>query len=268
MQPTSELYQQLYMSGNYRVETSLVVGESGRLITDQGYVLTFGGDAILISSSGADGGYNEGMLISLKTTRRVFANNVPEVGCCTCGEIYVEMLMPIGDFPPKAMLAPFVRLVSTEDNRIYSEWIRKGVFYIDSRTNTKNRDNLDILRLHGYDAMIKANQDYATPGISFPNTDINVVRDIANIMGVQVDTDTIPKLNKGYIVQYPAQYTMRETLQYIGAMYAGNWIINDFGALQLICLNDLPPETSLLTDELGYRLTFGEDPEEVDRILV
>jgi hypothetical protein len=83
-------------------------------------------------------------------------------------------------------------------------------------------------------------------------------------MEVQVDTDTIPLLNKGYHVQYPANYTMRETLQYIGAMYAGNWIINDFGALQLICLNGLPPETSLLTDELGYRLLFADDT----RILV
>ncbi len=264
MQETSALYQQLYMSGKYKVETALVIGESGRLITEQGYVLTFGGDAILISSSGADGGYNESMLLSLKTTRRVFADGVPQVGCCTCGEIYVEMLMPLGEIPPMAMLVPYVRLVSTEDERIYSEWLKKGVFYIDSRSNTRNRDDLDILRLHGYDAMMKANKDYSHPGIGFPNTDLNVVRDIANIMGVQVDTDTIPLLNKGYRVQYPANYTMRETLQYIGAMYAGNWIINDFGALQLICLNGLPPETSLLTDELGYRLLFADDT----RILV
>lgn len=258
MQQTSALYQQLYQSGDYRVETSLAIGESGRLLTEQGYVLTFGGDAILVSASGADGGYNEGMLISVKTKRRVFSDGIPQVGCCTCGEIYVEMLMPIGEIPPMSMLVPFIRLVSTEDTRIYSEWIKKGVFYIDSRSNTRNRDDLDILRLHGYDAMMKANKLYDHPNIGFPNTDINVVRDIANLMGVQLDTDTIPKINKGYIVQYPAQYTMRETLQYIGAMYAGNWIINDFGSLQLICLNDLPVETSLLIDELGYRLVFAD----------
>ena len=264
MQQTSALYQHLFQSGKYRIETSLVVGESGRLLTEQGYVLTFGGDAILVASSGADGGYGDSMLISLKTTRKVFSDGVPQVGCCVCGEIYVEMIMPIGEIPPMAMLAPFVRLVSTEDDQICSEWIRKGVFYIDSRSNTRNRDDLDILRLHGYDAMMKANRIYDRPNISFPNTDINVARDIANIMGVQLDVDTVPKINKGYAVQYPVQYTMRETLQFIGAMYAGNWIINDFGALQLICLNDLPPETSLLTDELGFRLLFADDT----RILV
>lgn len=262
MQRTSALYQQIYMSHNYRVETSLVVGEAGRLITEKAEILRFGGDAILIASSGADAGYNESMLLSIKTTRRVFADNVPQVGCCTCGEIYVEMLMPLGDFAPMAMLAPFVRLVSTENGRC-SEWLKKGVFYIDTRSNTRNDDGLDILRLHGYDAMMRANKAYANPGISFPATDIQVVRDIASIMGVSLDEDTEEKINRGYTVQYPSGYTMRETLQYIGAMYAGNWIINDFGSLQLICLNDLPPETSLLTDELGYRLVFADD-----RILV
>lgn len=264
MQETSALYKQLYASGNYKVETALAIGESGRLIVETGEVLKFGGDAILVASSGADGGYNESMLLSLKTTRRVFADGVPQVGCCTCGEIYVEMLMPIGNIPPMAMLSTFVRLVSTEDERIHSEWIKKGIFYIDSRSNTRNCDDLDVLRLHGYDAMMKANMDYAVPGISFPNTDIRVVRDIANIMGVQLDSETVPKLNKAYSIQYPANYTMREVLQYIGAMYAGNWIINDFGSLQLIRLNDLPPETSLLTDESGYRLIFADDT----RILV
>ena len=264
MQQTSALYQQIYQSGNYRVETSIAIGESGRLLTEQGYVLTFGGDAILVASSGADGGYGDGMLLSVKTTRRVFSDGVPQVGCCTCGEIYVDMLMPLGEIQPMAMITPFVRLVSTEDDQICSEWLRKGVYYVDTRNNTHNRDDLDILRLHGYDAMMKANRIYDRPNISFPNVDINVVRDIASLMGVQVDEDTIQKINKGYIVQYPAQYTMRETLQYIGAMYAGNWIINDFGSLQLICLNALPPETSLLTDELGYRLLFADDT----RILV
>lgn len=268
MQETSELYQQIYQSGEYQVETSLAIGESGRLLTEQGEVLTFGGDSILVSTSGADGGFGENMIISLKTTHKLFSDDKPQVGCCTCGEIYVEMLMPVAEIPPMAMLAPFVRLVSTQDDQVYSEWIRKGVYYIDSRTNTRNNDNLDVLRIHGYDAMMKANKYYDRPNISFPNTNKKVVQDIANLMGVQVDEDTLPKLNMGYTVQYPAEYTMRETLQYIGAMYAGNWIINDFGALQLICLNDLPPETSLLTDEMGYRLTFGEAPQEVDRILV
>lgn len=258
MQQTSALYQQIYQSGRYIVETSVVIGESGRLITEAREILTFGGDAILISSSGADGGYGESMLMAVKTKRRVFSKGVPQVGCCTCGEIYVDMLMPLGEFPPRAMIAPFVRLVSTDDEMVCSEWIRKGIFYIDSRDNTKNRDGLDILRLHGYDAMIKANQAYNNPGIAFPATDIRVVQDIAAKMGVSIDPDTPAKLNKSYQVQLPLNYNMIEVLQYIGAMYAGNWIINDLGMLQLIRLNDLPPETSLLTDEMGYRLLFAD----------
>ena len=174
MQDTSRTYQDIYLSRKYKFETSLVIGEAGRLLTDKGEILRFGGDAILVSSGGAEGGYGENMLISVKTTHRTFSNNVPEVGCCPCGEIYVEMLMPLGQIEQMAMIAPFVRLVSTEDGRT-SEWLRKGVYYIDTRDNTKNRDNLDILRIHGYDAMLKADVLYVPSDVDFPAKDIDVV---------------------------------------------------------------------------------------------
>ena len=345
MQEVSSLYRDIYMSQNYYVETSLVVGEGGVLITEKAERILFGGTAILVSSSDADGGYGETMIISLKTTRRVFANNVPEVGCCPCGEIYVEMHMPKGNIERMAVLIPYVRLVSYEDGRC-SEWIRKGVYYIDTRDNTHNDDDLDILTVHGYDAMMKAEVPYGslyseldfcltdwtksngiytnyfydssivaekeisveysdedsivigqtitatqiTGGVKFttstmppsntfgkvvlrdrntlgfPASDIDVVRDIASKIGVSLDMrsdethKSVPEyINKGYIVQYPTEYSMREVLGYIGAMYAGNWIINDSGELQFIALYDLPEETSILIDEIGYRLTFGTE---------
>ena len=65
-----------------------------------------------------------------------------------------------------------------------------------------------------------------------------------------------------YKIEYPSEYTMIETLGYIGAMYGGNWIMNDIGELQLITLWSLPSETYLITNELGYRITFGTDPDD------
>lgn len=259
MQETSELYKQILLSDKYRVETTLVIGESGRLLTERAEVLRFGGDAILVSTGGANDGYGEDMLISVKTTRRLFSGNVPMVGCCTCGEIYVEMHMPIGEIPKMAQLSPYVRLVSTENPNVFSEWIHKGVFFIDTRDNSHNDDSLDILTLHGYDAMIRANQLYGSSTLQFPARDIDIVYDIASKMGVNVDTRCVPYINKGYEVQYPVEYTCREILGYIGAMYAGNWIINDNGDLQLIVLYDLPEETSLLIDEHTFYITFGGD---------
>lgn len=231
MQETSQLYKDLLME-DHRFETRLAIGENI---------------------------YGEDTLMSLKTTRRVFSHNVPEVGCCPCGEIYIEMLMPSDTIPQMARLAPSVRLVSIDDNTICSEWLAKGVFFIDTRENTRNDDDLDILTIHGYDAMMKADVNYPSTTLSFPATDLDVINDIASKMGVEVDSRCLHLLNRGYMIQYPAQYTMRETLGYIGAMYAGNWIINDFGKLQFIGLYDLPKETSLLLDEFANYITFGGD---------
>ena len=64
MQSTSKLYQDL-LAGPHSVETRLVVGESGRLITKGGDTITFGGDRILVGSSGPDGGFDESILCSM-----------------------------------------------------------------------------------------------------------------------------------------------------------------------------------------------------------
>ena len=357
MQNVSRLYAEIYYSQNYYVETSLVIGEKGYLITEDAERILFGDTAIIVDgSSSGDSGYGETLINSIKTTRRVFSNNKPEVGCCPSSEIYVEMHNPKGNIERMAMIVPYVRLVSYDDGR-RSEWLRKGVYFIDTRDNTHNDDNLDIVTMHGYDAMMKTEVPYGslyteiefcitstsssadsslgdwtksngvytatyynskiqnnksisidytdedsetfgatvtttqivggvrfttstTPPdnvfgkviirdvdtLGFPATDIDVVRDIADKIGVSLDmrSDGTHKsveeyINKGYTIQYPAEYTMREVLSYIGAMYAGNWIINDEGNLQFIGIYDLPEQTHLLTDEIGYRLTFGEE---------
>ena len=262
MQETSALYKQIYESQNYVVETALAIGEQGRLVTENNEVLLFGGDAILVGQTGADGGYGEEMLLKVHTHRQMFKDNHPEIGCCVAGEIDVEMFMPIGEIKSRAMVVPWARLVSTEDGTC-SEWIKKGVFYIDTRTNTRNRDSLDVLRFHGYDAMLMTEQMYESSTLQFPAVDLDVVYEIASLINVQVDPRCVQYLNHQYLVKYPANYTMREVLSQIAMAYGGNWIMNDIGELQFVPLWALPPETSLLVDHLGNRLVFGED-----RILV
>ena len=339
MQNTSALYQQIYQSQDYQVETSLAIGGAGRLITENNEIIRFGGVAIKLNvSDDAVSGYDDDILIAVKSTRSVFPNNVPTVGGCTCGELDVEMLMPKGSIERQARIKAYTRLASNVDGR-KTEWLPKGTFFIDTRDNTRNDDDLDILRIHAYDSMLKTEQDYGefyteieftisewtksngvytatlqdnritnqksisveyigddniafgqgvtltqinhgarfttqnspppnlygkiilrdANTLGFPATDLNVVYDIAAKIGVSVDPRTIPLINKSYVIQYPSEYTMREVLGYIGAMYAGNWIINDLGMLQLIPLYDLPAETALITDEIGYRLVFGSD---------
>lgn len=208
----------------------------------------------------AKSGFREESLISVKTTKKVFKNNYPEVGCCVCGEIDLQMYEPHIEIPQREQMTIFIRLVSVEDIA-YSEWIKKGEFFIDTRSTTRNKDEINVLTIHGYDAMIKAEQDYGDSTLQFPATDINIVQEIAGKLGVSIDQRCLAYIDQAYEIQYPSEYTVRETLGLIGKMYAGNWIINDVGELQLVPLWALPPETNYLTDNLGNRLLFGYDAE-------
>ena len=226
MQETSSLYKKLY-SKAHRVETRVdIAGVS----------------------------YGEDVLMSVFTTRQVFGKDKPQVGCCVAGEIDLELLKPEAELPRMAQLVPYLSLT---DGVEYSEWIQKGLFFIDTRSSNKDDSGTEILSLHGYDAMLKAEQDYTGSALAWPNTDLNVVEDIASIIGVQLEEETAEILNKGYSVQLPAGYICREVLGYVAAMYAGCFIMSDLGELKLVQLNGIPAETNYLIDRSGYAITFG-----------
>ena len=255
MQETSALYKRLF-AGAHRVETRVAIGDVGILIDERGDSITFGGVRILVARSGAEAGFDESILMSVTTMSQVFGEDKPEVGCCVSSEIELTMLKPSGEIPRMAQVVPYVRLT---DGVEYSEWIQKGVYYIDTRSHNNDDSGIEILTLHGYDAMMKSEQDYTGSALAWPNTDINVVKDIARIMGVQVEPETVEKLAMGYTVQLPAGYTCREVLGYVAAMYAGCFVMSDLGELKLIQLNTIPKETRYLVDSAGYAITFGGD---------
>lgn len=259
MQKTSDLYQEL-RSGTYSVETRLAIGETGTLITEKGESISFGGTRILVGSSGPEGGFGEDMLISLRTTDGVFSQDAPAVGGCVSAEISVEMLRPLGRLPRQARMVPYIRLT---DGLRHSEWIQKGVFYIDTRAFSQDVSGVERLTLTGYDAMLKAEQDYPASKLDWPARDIDAVREIADFMGVQVDARTVEIMTRGYLVQLPTGYSCREALGFIAAMYAGCFVMSDMGELRLITINGIPPETRYLISEDNQVITFGGD-----RILV
>lgn len=259
MQKTSALYQELFAS-DYKTETRLAIGEPGVLITKKGESITFGGFSILVGASNADGGYDESRLISMKTDSRVFGGDTLSVGDCISAQLDVEMLRPSVDVPKSARLVPYVRLT---DGTRKSEWIQKGVFYVDTRSVEEDGSGIEKIVLHCYDDMLKAEQDYPSSTLSWPAKDINVVREIAKFMGITVDKRTVSLMTDGFLVQYPTDYSCRETLGYIASMYGGNFIITEAGELRLVTFWDLPKETRYLVSHDGYAIKIGGD-----RILV
>lgn len=227
MQTVSALYQQI-MSGEHYAERK-------------------------INIAGTD--YGEDTIVSLTTTGGLFADGTLSVGSAVSREINLSLWNISTTIPKMAKLIPYYRISNGTQT---SEWIQKGVYYIDTRSVDSG-----LLTIHGYDDMLKAEQIW-TPAqsLEFPMPMTQAVDIIANIMGVEIDARTV--LNSSYTVDYPANdYTLRDVLRFIAAAHGGNWIMSDVGELWLVGLNTLPPETNYLCDEDGDWITFGGD-----RILV
>lgn len=266
MQETSALYKQLIQSTTHWFEISLVIGDSGLLLDDKGNTLVFGADRILIDTGGADGGFDETYLISLQTTSKIFEDENPQVGCAIASEIDVEMLAPLAEIPKKARVVPYVRVT---DGTQYSEWLQKGVYFIDTRETNIGVGGEEVLKFHGYDSMVETDVEF--PGISshdFPCSDVQLIRDIAAYLGVTVDERTWEIMTANYQIGLPLGYSIREVLQQLAGAYCGSFIFNDYGELRLVQINGMPPESNLLIDEAGYTIVFGLTPNEEVRILV
>lgn len=257
MQNTSALYDEIVSSDNHWFEVALAIGESGRLTDEVGNVLIFGTDAILVDTGGAETAFRENILMSMSTKHSVFNENYPVVGSAIAGEIDITMLMPAGTIPKMARLAPYVRAT---DGERYSEWLPKGIYYIDTRETSHNSNGLDILTIHGYDAMLMFEQNYPSDSVNnYPMLDTRMVQFIADSVQISVDPRTFERMDNGYTFSLPAGYSSREVLGIIAASYGGNFIISDEGQLLLIRLSDLPKETNYLVTESGDVLVFGED---------
>lgn len=200
--------------------------------------------------------YGEDRIVSLSTSANLFPEDTMSIGGAVAKEIELTVRAP-GDIPRMAKIVPSYRLVNGEQA---SEWIQKGVYYIDTRSTDEVSGALTI---HGYDDMLKAEQVWQPDqSLTFPMTMAAAAQEIADLMGVTIDPRTV--LSTAYTVDYPANdYTLRDVLRYIAAAHAGNWIMTDAGQLRLVTFGEIPEETNYLVAENGSAITFGGD-----RILV
>lgn len=229
MQTTSALYQALILDPTARKQVQIVI---------------------------AGVTYGEDQIVSLSTTSGMFAEETMSIGGAVAKEIDLVLRQP-GTIPRMAQMIPYYRLVKGTQA---SEWIQKGIYYIDTRSTD---EVTGVMTIHGYDDMLKAEQVWEpAQSLEFPMTMVQAVNVIAQLMGVTLDPRTV--LNQSYTIDYPANnYTLRDVLRYIAVANAGNWIITDEGKLRLVSFGEIPAETNYLVEEGGDAITFGGD-----RILV
>ena len=203
--------------------------------------------------------YDNTKLVSISTSHAMFSGT-PVIGKAVAGEIDAALLVPSADIPTMAELKPYVRVCNASSQ---SEWLPQGVYYIDTRSETKNEHGANVLTIHGFDAMLKTEQMFESANITGDSVDTDMVDEIASIIGVTVDSRTYTIMTEAYTIPLPTGYTLREVLGYIASMYVGCFVMTDEGKLRLVSILELPAETNYLIDELGNSITFGGD-----RILV
>lgn len=182
------------------------------------------------------------------------------LGNCISASMKVSVLTD--NVIPKS--APVIIKARIYDGNNTSEWLTFGTFYIDRR-----EENSGLITLQCYDAMLKTNQGYVDPSdsqkrIGWPKSMKLVVEEIAERIGVEIDSRTVIKTSEPYQVAYPEDYTMQQVLGFIGACHGGNWIITPENKLRLIPIISPPSETfdiidyeynKIYTDD-GYKLVW------------
>lgn len=203
MQQTSDLYKQLLADPRHVKEVRLNV-------------------------AGTD--YLEDQLVELSTTAPLFSDGTLSVGGAVAKEIDVSLFLQ-GAVPRMAKLIPFVRLRLDEQ---VSEWIQKGVFYIDTR---QTDESSDVTTFHGFDDMLKAEVIWEPDqDLTFPMPMRTAVLLIAALMGVEVDNPE--DISDQYQVDYPAnEWTLRDVLRFCADACGGNFVMTDLGKLRLVRLN-------------------------------
>lgn len=229
MQSKSEVFERILRNRAYCVRTKAVIGDTE---------YTEGDGLVFASVSGG-----------------VFAQNGPSVGGCVSREVSA-IIMPTAEPPRMAKIRLFCRV---ELGSEVSEWLPKGVFYIDTRTRD---EATGLLTIHGYDRMIFANGEYIPDEDvgEWPRSADSVVEDIADLLGLELDERTA--IDPNVMVPYPNDYTMREVLGHIAAAHAGNWTVTDAGKLRLVPMWSIPDyvrpvSPGYLVDQSGAAITFG-----------
>lgn len=219
--------------------------------------------------------YDRTHIISLTTRGYMFKEECPSVGNVCSASIDFEMLVPDKTIPVQERILLQSRIVSGD--RI-SEWIPKGEFWVQTRKTEIAKDGTPVtIQIYGCDAIMRSEQDYVPTG-TWPKTDVEVLAEICALMGVTCNE----QLGENYKIARPEDYTCRELLGYIGAMYGGNWLIAEDGQLILLRLKSnrgqgsvqpsmlytgepLEPITRVVLHRMdGY--TFTAEPDETEEI--
>ena len=178
-------------------------------------------------------------IVSCEIERNLLENTV-EVGNATAAVLTLEINQK-GTIAKCAKVVVQYRLVLDDAK---TDYIPQGTYWINTR-----EVNGRYLKLTCYDAMLMGQQNYLsdTTADDWPKQESDCVAEIAQRIGVELDSRSSIGTGDNHTVSMPVGRTMRDVLQQIGAANGGNWCITPAGKLYLVPLagtGDSLPEVS------------------------
>lgn len=169
------------------------------------------------------------------------------IGRAVCATM--SLTLYADSIPRAARIERYIRLRRGDT---VSEWIPKGVFFVNRRS-----DDDGLWTLEAFDGMKKADVMFLSTGDvgTWPRSAADVVDEIAERMGVELDPRTV--IDSSVMVSYPNDNTMWKLLQDIATAHVGNWVMSDEGKLWLVPLLSAPEETHYLVTQTGQPITIG-----------
>lgn len=212
--------------------------------------------------------YEMGRIISATISGGIFEKDTVCIGSAVSRELDLVLINP-GVIPKGAKIQMYYRLsarvpVEINDQPGYmtsvSDWMPKGVFFIDTRSTDVTTG---VMTIHAYDCIMRAEQEW-TPdqSLEFPLAMNKAAEAIAKVLGTTLDARC--EWPREFKIDYPFGYTCRDILRFIAIAYGGNWTVTEDGKLRLLRLNSLLPETGYLVKENGAVIVFGGIALKVD----
>lgn len=210
----------------------------------------FEGDSVLYE-------YGEDEIVSGKIDADLFGGGKLSVGGTVAKQAEIAIIDPLvngEESIPRA--CPFV--IEFKNG---SAWEMLGRYYIDTRE--RSRSTPDLLKIKGFDAMLKGEVEFFPGGSTisgYPKLDTAVISEVCSRLGVTLNPKTA--LENGFMIPFPGTgeggFTVNEVLGQIGAMYGGNWFIDNNDYLTLSVVGDIPTRgAEFLIDENGAALKIG-----------
>jgi len=170
-------------------------------------------------------------LISLSAKYRAMGDEAPGVGYACAATLDAEMLYPDDDIPNGAKITLQCRIRNSSEA---SEWINKGVFWVDRRDIRRDANGTPVtMQIEAYDSMVKCEFEIDVTGWT-AKTDAQLLTEIMTKAGVS--SAWVP--DKGYTIDTaPDKMTGRDVIGFLAAMYGGNAAFDDNGQLRLIPLS-------------------------------